>query len=281
MARRRASTAAAEARLRMIWQPGSKLLHNLSSVQVLRTRTGARAGTAAVALLLALALAACGEGSTVVIKPAPKPKSKPESRIAEERPPRPRHLDVARRRRRRRPPPGTKRLKPPRSGKRRPPRRRNAKRRKPNQNRLPNRHSATARRSAPGLGRNQRLLHAAAALAAKEITPRVIERLERQEAEGRAVLLSGIALAPPSAPKRIKARDQRRQHDRRPPLHLGRGARLLVLERVRLLGRGQLRPRRRRAVLEAPLDSTRLEAWGDPGPGRWVTVYANAGTPTR
>src|SRR4029078_8604842 len=39
----------------------------------------------------------------------------------------------------------------------------------------------------------------------KKITPRVIERLEQEEAEGRAVLLSGIALAPPSAPARIKA----------------------------------------------------------------------------
>jgi cell wall-associated NlpC family hydrolase len=28
--------------------------------------------------------------------------------------------------------------------------------------------------------------------------------------------------------------------------------------------------------LESPLDSTGLETWGDPGPGRWITVYANA-----
>jgi len=30
------------------------------------------------------------------------------------------------------------------------------------------------------------------------------------------------------------------------------------------------------AFLESPLDSTGLETWGDPGPGQWITVYANA-----
>ena len=30
-------------------------------------------------------------------------------------------------------------------------------------------------------------------------------------------------------------------------------------------------------LLESPLDSTGLETWGEPGPGRWITVYANAG----
>ena len=29
--------------------------------------------------------------------------------------------------------------------------------------------------------------------------------------------------------------------------------------------------------LSSPLDSTGLETWGDPGPGQWITVYANAG----
>jgi septal ring factor EnvC (AmiA/AmiB activator) len=30
-------------------------------------------------------------------------------------------------------------------------------------------------------------------------------------------------------------------------------------------------------LLESPLDSTGLSTWGEPGPGRWITVYANAG----
>jgi peptidoglycan hydrolase CwlO-like protein len=29
--------------------------------------------------------------------------------------------------------------------------------------------------------------------------------------------------------------------------------------------------------LDSPLDSTGLETWGEPGPGRWITVYANSG----
>jgi peptidoglycan hydrolase CwlO-like protein len=30
-------------------------------------------------------------------------------------------------------------------------------------------------------------------------------------------------------------------------------------------------------LLSSPLDSTGFESWGDPGPGRWITVYANSG----
>jgi cell wall-associated NlpC family hydrolase len=30
-------------------------------------------------------------------------------------------------------------------------------------------------------------------------------------------------------------------------------------------------------LLEAPMDSGEMTAWGEPGPGRWITVYANAG----
>jgi len=30
-------------------------------------------------------------------------------------------------------------------------------------------------------------------------------------------------------------------------------------------------------LVSSPLDSTAFESWGEPGPGRWITVYANAG----
>ena len=30
-------------------------------------------------------------------------------------------------------------------------------------------------------------------------------------------------------------------------------------------------------LLDSPLDSTGLESWGEPGAGKWITVYANAG----
>jgi hypothetical protein len=29
--------------------------------------------------------------------------------------------------------------------------------------------------------------------------------------------------------------------------------------------------------LSSPLDSTGLSTWGEPGPGQWITVYANSG----
>jgi len=30
-------------------------------------------------------------------------------------------------------------------------------------------------------------------------------------------------------------------------------------------------------LVSAPMDSTEFESWGEPGPGKWITVYANAG----
>jgi peptidoglycan hydrolase CwlO-like protein len=30
-------------------------------------------------------------------------------------------------------------------------------------------------------------------------------------------------------------------------------------------------------LIESPLDSTGLSTWGEPGPGKWITVYANSG----
>jgi cell wall-associated NlpC family hydrolase len=33
----------------------------------------------------------------------------------------------------------------------------------------------------------------------------------------------------------------------------------------------------RAGLLNAPQDSGRLMSWGEPGPGKWVTIYANAG----
>jgi hypothetical protein len=30
-------------------------------------------------------------------------------------------------------------------------------------------------------------------------------------------------------------------------------------------------------LVSSPLDSTQFESWGEPGQGRWITVYANAG----
>ena len=100
--------------------------------------------------------------------------------------------------------------------------------------------------------------------------------MEEREAEGRAVLLSGIALAPPSAPERVKAAISAANMIVGRPYVWGGGHASWYSYGYDCsgavsfaLGGG--------GFLAAPLDSTQLESWGAPGPGRWMTVYANAG----
>ncbi len=110
----------------------------------------------------------------------------------------------------------------------------------------------------------------------EEITPRTMAELEDRAASGSAVLLSGVALAPPSAPQRIKAAiSAANQIIGRPYIWGGghgswysRGYDCSGAVSYALAGGG---------FLAAPLASSQLESWGAPGPGRWLTVYANAG----
>jgi cell wall-associated NlpC family hydrolase len=249
-----------------------RFLHNSNPVRGTAT-LGTRAGLGIAALFLVGALSACGQGSTAVVEAPAKPR--PHSRIAEEQPPHPSHLDVA----------------------------------TPTQEAAARRAAAeaTARREAAAAAKKERKAQEAEPEPApepssppppgslppasagtngsytppppsqrKEITPRVIERLERQEAEGRAVLLSGIALAPPGAPERIKAAISAANTIVGRPYIWGGGHASWYSTGYDcsgavsfMLGGG--------GFLEAPLDSTRLESWGAPGPGKWITVYANAG----
>jgi cell wall-associated NlpC family hydrolase len=228
-----------------------------------RVGRGALAVPALVLLAAAAGLAGCG-GSTAVVEPAPS--AAPVSRIAEEQPPHPAHLDVAtaaqeaaaKRRaaeakarklqaQEPRPEPAPEPEKPPAPGS------------------LPPASAGTNGSYTPPPP-SQR----------KVITPQVIERLEQEEAEGRAVLLSGIALAPPSAPPRIKAAISAANMIVGRPYIWGGGHASWYSQGYDcsgavsfMLGGG--------GFLEAPLDSTRLESWGAPGPGKWITVYANAG----
>jgi cell wall-associated NlpC family hydrolase len=109
-----------------------------------------------------------------------------------------------------------------------------------------------------------------------EITPRTMEALARQTAGRSAVLLDGIALAPPSAPQRIKAAiSAANQIIGRPYIWGGghnswysRGYDCSGAVSYALAGGG---------FLQAPLDSSQLMRWGAPGRGRWLTVYANPG----
>ena len=106
------------------------------------------------------------------------------------------------------------------------------------------------------------------------ISPRSMERLEPQAAGPSAVLLSGIALAPPNAPEAIKAAiTAANEIVGRPYIWGGghaswysRGYDCSGAVSYALGGGG---------FLAAPLNSGQLESWGKPGPGRWLTVYAN------
>ena len=108
------------------------------------------------------------------------------------------------------------------------------------------------------------------------ITPRTMAKLEHRAASGSAVLLSGVALAPPSAPQRIKAAISAANTIIGRPYIWGgghaswysRGYDCSGAVSYALAGGG---------FLSTPLTSNQLESWGAPGPGRWLTVYANAG----
>jgi cell wall-associated NlpC family hydrolase len=110
----------------------------------------------------------------------------------------------------------------------------------------------------------------------KPITPRTLAALGPQAANERAVLLDGIALAPPGAPEAIKGAISAANTIVGRPYVWGGGHDSWYSVGYDCsgavsfaLGGGGL--------LASPLTSTQLESWGAPGPGRWLTVYANGG----
>jgi hypothetical protein len=109
----------------------------------------------------------------------------------------------------------------------------------------------------------------------EETSPHLLADIESQQTENRAILVSGIALAPPSAPEPIKKAISAANEIVNRPYIWGGGHASWYSAGYDCsgavsyaLGGGGL--------LSAPLDSTRLEQWGEPGPGRWLTVYASA-----
>ena len=197
-------------------------------------------------LLAMIVLAGCGGGSTAVVEPAPKPDPPAPAKL--EPPPHPTHLDVATHAQEKaaarqaviaeaEPEPAPEPSKPPPPGS------------------MPAASAGTNGSYTPPPP-SQR----------KVITPRVIERMERWEAEGRAVLLSGIALAPPSAPQRIKAAISAANTIVGRPYIWGGGHASWYSNGYDCSGRGQLRPRRRRVARGAArLDPAGV--LGRPGPG--------------
>lgn len=110
----------------------------------------------------------------------------------------------------------------------------------------------------------------------EEITPRTMAKLAGLASSESAVLLRGIALAPPSAPERIKAAISAANTIVGRPYVWGgghsswysRGYDCSGAVSYALAGGG---------LLPVPLTSSELMSWGAPGPGRWLTVYANPG----
>ncbi|HET9184851.1 MAG TPA: hypothetical protein VFN82_01810 [Solirubrobacterales bacterium] len=98
----------------------------------------------------------------------------------------------------------------------------------------------------------------------------------RGDGESTAILLTGVALAPPDAPESVQgAIDAANTIVGRPYVWGGghgsfysRGYDCSGAVSFALFGGG---------LIPEPLTSLGLEHWGAPGPGKWITVYANAG----
>jgi cell wall-associated NlpC family hydrolase len=94
--------------------------------------------------------------------------------------------------------------------------------------------------------------------------------------ESTAILLTGVALAPPQAPEAVKGAISAANTIVGRPYIWGGGHGSFYSHGYDCSGSvsfalfgGGLIPR--------PLTSSELERWGAPGPGKWITVYANAG----
>jgi cell wall-associated NlpC family hydrolase len=110
----------------------------------------------------------------------------------------------------------------------------------------------------------------------RSINAQTMAGYEGLQAGEQAVLLGRTALAPPGAPQPVKAAISAANQIVGRPYVWGGGHGSWYSKGYDCsgavsyaLGGGGL--------LSAPLDSTGLEKWGAPGPGRWITVYANAG----
>jgi predicted outer membrane repeat protein len=91
-----------------------------------------------------------------------------------------------------------------------------------------------------------------------------------------ALLLNGIALAPPDAPPAVKAVIDAANMISGTPYVWGGGHGSWYSAGYDCSGAVSF-ALHGGGFLSTPLASGALEAWGAPGPGRWITVYANAG----
>jgi hypothetical protein len=110
----------------------------------------------------------------------------------------------------------------------------------------------------------------------RAITARTHEALGRQAAGPTAILLNGIALAPPQAPAAIAAAIGAANMLVGRPYEWGGGHGSWYSAGYDCSGAVSFALAGGN-FLTAPLASNQFESWGEPGPGRWLTVYANSG----
>ncbi len=217
-----------------------------------------------VSLVLCVALVGCGEtGSTLALREQAGEKSKAElqqpttrSRIAEEKPPHPKHLDVAPKPKSAAPATPSA-VAPEPLGEEEPP-------------------DIPPGEMPPASAGSNGSFTPPPSSESKAITPRTMEQLERESAGTNAILLSGVALAPPAAPERVQATISGANEIVGRPYIWGGGHASWYSPGYDCSGAVSY-ALAAGGFLSAPLDSGNLEAWGAPGPGKWITVYANAG----
>ncbi len=91
-----------------------------------------------------------------------------------------------------------------------------------------------------------------------------------------ATLLLGVAAAPETAPEAVKAAIAAANRIRTKPYIWGGGHARWWSEGYDCSGAVSY-ALHGAGLIETPMDSGEMAGWGEAGPGRWITVYANAG----
>ncbi len=218
----------------------------------------------ALCLALSAAVSGCGEtGSSLALREQTAQASKAElqqpktrSRIAEEEPPHPKHLDVAPKQKPTATPEPSA-VEPEPLGEEEPP-------------------DIPPGKMPPASAGSNGSYTPPPSSERRAITPRTMEKLEDESGGSSAFLLSGVALAPPSAPERVQAVISGANEIVGRPYIWGGGHASWYSRGYDCSGAVSY-ALAAGGFLSAPLDSGHLESWGSPGPGKWITVYANAG----
>jgi cell wall-associated NlpC family hydrolase len=101
------------------------------------------------------------------------------------------------------------------------------------------------------------------------------QRTAGLDPEDTAILVGRTALAPPSAPEAVKAAISGANQIVGTPYVWGGGHGSWYSDGYDCSGAVSY-ALGAAGLLAAPLNSTSLENWGEPGPGKWITVYANS-----